>query len=714
MQLELIELFFAANGTGWLQITWPAGQIDPWWPDQLKLQVSTLVKGLIEALDSHNTSASAGMGPARWSAACSARTTRAPGRCRSRSSPTHRRCCPASRSSACVCGRSSTATWRNFSTAEISPPEPTALDRWTEGLDDAGQNAAIEALGTSADELGDLGLDAGNDDERTREFARSAYAAFTALPVTTLLFLWQALGVVDFLAFASSVKSGIVIDDGAGGRGPLARGWVYVREVGSAKVTVYLTDAAGQLRCTEGDVRDAPWDYTHPFTPKAGAELGDRLLARCAPPPRAPPHRPRVRPVAHDDHGPRRRAGSAHAPRRPHRGHAAQGAGALAAAVARLRAGRGPVPDRRPCPDDRIQPNQEKAAPAIAANSAAAPRLRGLVVQGSVDAAATSVEIELAASDGTSDQLRQSLQANAPQVQRAAATLGAPTGPTRSFDATIVLDPATIPQRLGDVQIVVVRHGLDGTRFEAVSELLTGVQIALVDDPAPTQRGPFLGAADEVVVVDFKGASPQASAASLAGKARVRRMVEYKIDIIARASTTPRCPPIRTRIRAIPKPRMPRWMAEAQLAGADRPALKDLMRRRAFRDSRPAGGEPAPLQKLALDLAWKLDLAWDGPDANAGIFRHGSDQPAQPASQLQGIDRGLAVGASCCSTPTAISSTRRERRSPSGPAARSRVRWPDEKRPPFVEADRRRPQVLDREGAASMGTQRRRARHPAW
>ena len=689
MQLELIELFFAANGTGWLQITWPAGQIDPWWPDQVKLQLSTLVQGLIEALDSHNTSASEnGADPVVCGllGAYDSRTWTMPIPIEPEASPL----LPGVADFGLRLREIVDGNLAEFLNAEISPPEPTALDRWTEGLDDAGQNAAIEALGTSADELGDLGLDAGNDDERTREFARSAYAAFTALPVTTLLFLWQALGVVDFLAFASSVKSGIVIDDGAGGRGPLAKGWVYVREVGSAKVTVYFTDAAGQLLHTDGAVRDTPWDYTHPFTPKAGAELA-MAYSRGA---RPLPARLLVGPefdqwltaitVPADELAP------------------------LTLSDARIAVTQPKELELWPLlwlvsdkPEDpyltdglvqNIAKNQEQPAPAIAANSAAAPRLRGLVVQGSVDAAATSVEIELAASDGTAIMLRQSLQANAPQIPRAAATLGAPAGATRSFDATIVLDPATVPQRLGGVQIVVVRHGLDGTRFEALSQLLTGVQIALVDDPAPTQRGPFLSAADEVVVVDFKGASPQASAALLAGKARVRRMVEYKIDITeglydpalpAQADTNPR----------IPKPRMPRWMAEAQLAGADRIALKDLMRRRAFRDSRPAASEPAPLQKLSLDLVWKLDLAWDGPDANAGSFgaaqisrpnQHHSYKESITGSQsvvLRFDPNGNLVDAK--GAPIAV-----------GLGGELPAALADEKRPPFIEADRRRPQVL--------------------
>ena len=680
LDADSFDLEFVVWGTGWLQITWPAGQTDPSWLDQLGDQAATLVDGLIGELDVHNSAAAGiGNGPVVCGllGAYDSRTWTMPIPVELDASLL----LPGVAQFGVRLGQVVDGDLAGFLAAETSPAPPTALDRWQEGLDDDGRNAAIEDLGTSADELGDLGLDAGSgDDGRMQEFARSAYDAFAELPVTQLLFLWEALGVVDFLAFDTGTKGGIVIDDGAGGRAPLAGGWVYVRNGVSGAVAVFLTDASGQMRSTKGNVRDAPWDYTEPFTAKAGSGLWfaysrgarpipDRLLTD----PAFEQWYMQVT-IPADESTPITLPDTHIAVTTPKELELWPLLWFVSSAADDPYLTDGLAQTRNALKEGDF-------APAVAPNSAAAPKLRGLVVQGTVDALAVSVEIEIVAHDGTTINQLQSLQANAPKVTRATATLGAPTGPTRSFDATVVLDPAALPKSFGDVQIVVVRHGPDGARAEAVSELLTGVQIALVDDTVPTVRGDVLGVAKELVVVDFKD-SPQASQVAIDGQTRVRRMIPYKIDIV-QGLFDPNKPADPTANPAIPKPRMPRWMAEAELAGADHLALMDMMRRRAFRQPSPADGTPKPLQKLALALDWKLDLKWDGPDGQSTDRQYSYETAIDGSQSVQLLFDANGDLVDTGRVPIQI-----------GPDGEIPGALPVNPRPAFVEPNRRRPQVL--------------------
>jgi hypothetical protein len=677
---DSFDLQFAAGGTGWLRITWPAGQTDPSWLDQLADQTATLADGLIAELDLHNSAAAridngpvvcGLLGAYDW------RTWTMPIPIEPDDQPLR----PGVAQFGQRLGQIVDGGLTGFLAAETSSPAPTALDRWETGLDDDARNAAIDDVSTAADELGDVALDAGPDsDLRMQEFARSAYDAIAELPVTQLLFLWEALGVVDFLAFDTGTRGGIVIDDGAGGRAPLAGGWVYVHDDVSGAVSVFFTDANGQMRSSKGDVRDAPWDYTEPFTAEAGSNLWFAYSRGARPVPDRLVTDPGLEQwftqvtIPADASTPITLPDTHIAVRTPKELELWPLPWLVSTAAEDPYLTDGLVQTRNALPEGG-------PAPPVAANSAAAPRLRGLVVQGTVDAAAESVVIELVAHDGTGINQLQSLQANAPQVTQVSATLGAPTGPTRSFDATIVLDPAALPKAFGDLQIVVVRNGAGGPRVEAVSELLTGVQIALVDDPEPAVRGPVPEAANEIVVVDFKD-SPQTTQAAIEGQTRVRRMIPYKIDKI-QGLFDPSKPADPTANPTIPKPRMPRWMAEAQLAGADLFALTDMMRRRAFRQPAPADGSPNPLQELALALGWKLDLKWDGPDGPSTDRPYSYEKAIAGAQSVQFVfdvngdlvDRGgvpIQIGRDG-EIPNAL---------------------PEDPRPAFVEPDRRRPEVL--------------------
>ncbi len=249
----------------------------------------------------------------------------------------------------------------------------------------------------------------------------------------------------------------------------------------------------------------------------------------------------------------------------------------------------------------------------VAAPPPARPRERGLVVAGTVDAGATGARVRLMRDDGTALPLHAGFAAAA-SVLELPATMGAPAGATRPFSALIVLDDAAAA--FGPVLIVVDTVGIAPPRVDAFAVQLCGVQLALVDDAVAaadgTHAGPVPGEPDELNTIDF-GLSPQDNRNDLTLQARARRMVNYDIRTGTRAfDETAAVGPGNPNV---PKPQMPLWMGECQLVGIGWADLQSLMRHRVAWVSR------APAwSTLELNLSWRIELRWDGPDVNSPTF----------------------------------------------------------------------------------------------
>ena len=244
------------------------------------------------------------------------------------------------------------------------------------------------------------------------------------------------------------------------------------------------------------------------------------------------------------------------------------------------------------------------------------PATRGLRVSGTAEAAATAVRVHVLDTAGQPVPLTPDA-AGQPRSS-VAATLAAPSGGQRGFDAAIEVSspPAAA---FGQVLLAVVVDTPTGPIVEAFTGHLCGVQVTLVDDPAPSRSGPIRGESDEVVVVDFD-ASPQSSPPLLAGQARARRMVRYRIANETRPLTAGGAPVLR--------PRMPLWMGEMHLVGIGRADLEDLLHRRADRRGTLTGSPSGPLT-TRISFRWHLRLSWDGPDAAASAFAAPFPRPNQ-------------------------------------------------------------------------------------
>ena len=252
---------------------------------------------------------------------------------------------------------------------------------------------------------------------------------------------------------------------------------------------------------------------------------------------------------------------------------------------------------------------------------AARPGTRGLRVRGDVDATATVVRVRLLTPAGQPVALAPDA-AGQPRTELTA-TLAAPgpaTGPgagRRGFEAVLELaDPAAA---FGEVHLGVLVDTPTGLVAEAFTGQLCGLQLALVDDPAPAQPGPQTGEADEVVVLDF-ATSPQVTPALLGDQARARRMVRYPIANEPRAQPAAGAPSLR--------PRMPLWMGEVQLVGVTRTDLEDLLRRRADRRGTPPNAPAGPLT-TRISFRWRMRLSWDGPDSGSATFGPPFPRPNQ-------------------------------------------------------------------------------------
>ncbi|MGZ4649650.1 MAG: hypothetical protein ACXV3A_03830, partial [Kineosporiaceae bacterium] len=262
--------------------------------------------------------------------------------------------------------------------------------------------------------------------------------------------------------------------------------------------------------------------------------------------------------------------------------------------------------------NDGLNVTENSAAPDP---GAARPGTRALRARGDVEAAATTVRVSLL--DGAGQPVALTPDPTGAARSQVTATLGAPAGARRPFTAELeLLKPA---DAFGQVYLAVVADTPTGPVAEAFTGHLCGLQAALVDDPAPTQPGAVPGEADEVIVVDF-AVSPRDTPAPLAGQARSRRMVRYRIANATRPLVTGGPPVLR--------PRMPLWMAELQLVGVARAALEDLLRRRADRRAVPPGA-PAGPSTTRISFGWSLRLEWDGPDSASAAFAAPFPRPNQ-------------------------------------------------------------------------------------
>lgn len=157
---------------------------------------------------------------------------------------------------------------------------------------------------------------------------------------------------------------------------------------------------------------------------------------------------------------------------------------------------------------------------------------------------------------------------------------------------------------LGEIQFVVHGDCPSDSYTDAYYLLIAGTQVALVDDWKASHTGDTAGPvpteADELRIVDFDE-SPKSTEAAIKAQARMRRMVEYKLDRDYRAYSAA-LPTV------IDKPQMPLWMAELQWLGVTGDGLRRLMR---FRQKLHKGN-PTELKVRPL---WALHLSWDGPCA---------------------------------------------------------------------------------------------------
>ncbi len=264
---------------------------------------------------------------------------------------------------------------------------------------------------------------------------------------------------------------------------------------------------------------------------------------------------------------------------------------------------------------------------------AARPGTRGLRVRGDVEAAATTVRVRLLTAAGQPVALTPD-PAGHPRTE-VTATLPAP-GPApaagrQAFEA--VLEAADPAATFGEIYLGVVADTPTGPVVEAFTGQLCGLQLALVDDPTPTQPGAQTGEADEVVVVDFD-ASPRDTPALLADQARTRRMVRYRI------ANEPR--PLPAGGAPVLRPRMPLWMGEVQLVGVTRTELEDLLRRRADRRGTPPGAPAGPFT-TRISFRWRLRLSWDGPDGGSAAFGPPFPRPNQRHAHTLDLPRNATV-----------------------------------------------------------------------
>jgi hypothetical protein len=294
---------------------------------------------------------------------------------------------------------------------------------------------------------------------------------------------------------------------------------------------------------------------------------------------------------------------------------------------------------------------------AVATPPAAAsrPRERAPQVSGLVDAAATAVRIRCVNAQGNAVQLRASGAATS-GVPEVPATLGPVSGANRSFQVDLLFDDP--PGTFGAIQVLAFVDGLAKPVVEAAFYVLTGVQVALVDDRDTnndgSQPGPIRGEAEDNIVVDFLNSpidtpgvitaaeqvaltaaqvgQPPANQRALQRAAqkvandrqkplnRVALTAESRARRMVRAIVQSRQRPLSaTQPVQVFQPEMPLWMGELQLLGLSQATTEDLLQRR--RHARPApapGAPPTPaVPLLRISFNWALAMQWDAPNSAA-------------------------------------------------------------------------------------------------
>jgi len=267
------------------------------------------------------------------------------------------------------------------------------------------------------------------------------------------------------------------------------------------------------------------------------------------------------------------------------------------------------------------------------------PKPRGLAIAGKVDAGATGVTIQILDRDGNPLSIR-SAPASA-DVRELQATLAAPAAGKKPFKLNLFFaDPAAA---LGPVQVFVRADGMARSGYAAFALHLLGAQLALRDEAAGGADGSFPGESDEKIVVDFTPSAVQVpqgtlaqALAALAPHTRARRLVMYDIAVggprhfdlpaiqwpggAAGGANAPQG--IDTR-----QSQMPLWMAELHFVGIARAQLEDLLLRR----KHALAGAPTTLK---LELDWKLQLDWRGPDFDAGNNPHSYSQAVETTQEV--------------------------------------------------------------------------------
>jgi outer membrane protein OmpA-like peptidoglycan-associated protein len=265
---------------------------------------------------------------------------------------------------------------------------------------------------------------------------------------------------------------------------------------------------------------------------------------------------------------------------------------------------------------------------ASAAPSAAVrPQERGLKIEGTIDAQATGVTIQILGANAAPLSLKTTFTGT-PATQ-ISATLGVAAGTLKPFEAVVIFTNAAAA--LGPVDISIQSVGMTPPVLATFAVHLVGCQIALVEDAfaSPAARGSLPGEAQEVILVDFLG-SPQPTVQAISGQTRARRMIPFDIQFSPRlldpaAVAGPTNP-------QVVKPRMPMWMQELHLIGLSRAQLESLFARKYVAQH---GVQPGQHVDFALDLQWRLTLAWDGPDSgNPDGYTHSDPFPFAETVQL--------------------------------------------------------------------------------
>ena len=277
-------------------------------------------------------------------------------------------------------------------------------------------------------------------------------------------------------------------------------------------------------------------------------------------------------------------------------------------------------------------PKTDFSATAAAADSARTKE-RGVKLTGTIDAGATSATIQILNSKGTALSLKTSATATATTSVTAKVASGSFTC------AFLFADP---PTSFGLLQVVITATA-SRPLLEAFTLLLAGTQIALVDDHAAAANGQQAGpvmletgktAGNEVLVIDFDHGSPNDSVPGLSDTTVVRRMIVFDIVNESRPFPSKNPVPTGTTVANVKLPQMPMWMAELAFVGVTDEQFKELLLRRYMALSAGLADPFTPLT-LRIELAWTLQLQWNGQDINSPKVTGSLTRPNQTYSDDQ-------------------------------------------------------------------------------